>query len=202
MYKRILNFIHKHHLLYEYQFGFRQHRSTKQALIVLLDKITAALDNGDIVLGVFLNFSKAFDTIDHRILLNKIYKYGVRGIAVKWMENYLSDRQQFVLFKNVKSDYANITFGVPQRSILGPLLFLLYVNDIANVSKLLFPILFADDTNVFLSGKNIDQMTNIMNDELDSIFLWLNSNKLSLNVKKTQFMVFNLKKHITADVYK
>ena len=79
----------------------------------------------------------------------------------------------------------------PQGSILGPLLFVLYVNDIANVSKLLFPILFADDNNVFLSGKNIDQMTNIMNDELDSIFIWLNYNKLSLNVKKTQFMVFS-----------
>ena len=98
MYKRISNFIHKHDLLYEYQFGFRQHRSTNQALIVLLDKITAALDNGDIVLGVFLDFSKAFDTVYHRILLNKMYKYGVRGIAAKWMENYLSDRQQFVLF--------------------------------------------------------------------------------------------------------
>ena len=199
MYKRISNFIHKHDLLYEYQFGFRQHRSTNQALIVLLDKITAALDNGDIVLGVFLDFSKAFDTVDHRILLNKMYKYDVRGIAAKWMENYLSDRQQFVLFKNVKSGYANITCGVSQGSIMGPLLFVLCVNDIANVSKLLFPILFADDTNVFLSGKYIDQMTNIMNEELDRIFLWLNSNKLSLNVKKTQFMVFSLKKHITAN---
>ena len=79
------------------------------------------------------------------------------------------------------------------------LLFLLYVNDIANVSKLLFPILFADDTNVFFSGKNIDQMINIMNDELDRLFLWLNSNKLSLNVKKTQFVVFSLKKHITVN---
>ena len=85
MYKIISNFIHKHNLLYEYQFGFKQHRSTNQALIVLLDKITAALDNGDIVLGMFLDFSKAFDTVDHRILLNKMYKYGVRGIAAKWM---------------------------------------------------------------------------------------------------------------------
>ena len=98
MYNRISNFIHKHSLLNEYQFGFRQKRSTNQALIVLLDKITAALDKGDIVLGVFLDFSKDFDTVDHQILLNKMYKYGIRGIAFKWMESYLSNRRQFVLF--------------------------------------------------------------------------------------------------------
>ena len=193
MYNRISNFIHKHSLLNEYQFGFWQN----QALIVLLDKITAALDKGDIVLGVFLDFSKAFDTVDHQILLNKMYKYGIRGIAFKWMESYLSNRRQFVLFKDVQTEYATVTCGVPQGSIMGPLLFLLYVNDIANVSTSLYlPILFADDTNVFLTGNNIDQMIEIMNGELNNVFLGLNSNKLSLNVKKTQFMVFSLRKHI------
>ena len=183
MYNRIANFINKHSLLNEYQFGFRQKRSTNQALIVLLDKITAALDKGDIVLGVFLDFSKAFDTVDHQILLNKMYKYGIRGIAFKWMESYLSNRRQFVLFKDVQSEYATVTCGVPQGSIMGSLLFLLYVNDIANVSTSLLPILFADDTNVFLTGNNIDQMIEIMNGELNNVFLWLNSNKLSLNAR-------------------
>ena len=112
-----------------------------------------------------------------------MYKYGIRGIAFKWMERYLSNRRQFVLFKDVKSEYANVTYGVPQGSIMGPLLFLLYVNDIYNVSTSLLPILFADDTNVFLTGKNIDQMIEIINGELNKVFLWLNSNKLYLNVK-------------------
>ncbi len=128
MYNRISNFIHKHGLLNDYQFGFRQKRSTNQALIVLLDKITAALDNVDIVLWVFLDFSKAFDTVDHQILLNKMYMYGIRGIALKWIESYLSIRRKFVLFKYVKSEYAYVTRGVPHGSMMSPLLFLLYVN--------------------------------------------------------------------------
>ena len=148
------------------------------------------------MLGVFLDFSKAFDAVDHHISLNKMYKYGIRGIAFKWMESYLSNRRQFVVFKDVQSEYSTVTCGVPQGSIMGSLLFLLYVNDIANVSTSLLPILFADDTNVFLTGNNIDQMIEIMNGELNNAFLWLNSNKLSLNVKKTQFMLFSLRKHI------
>ena len=148
------------------------------------------------MLGVFLDFSKAFNTVDHQILLNKMYKYGIRGIAFKWMESFLSNRLQFVLFKDVQSEYATVTCGVPQGSIMDPLLFVLYVNDIANVSTSLLPILFADDTYVFLTGNNIDQMIEIMNGELNNVFIWLNSNNLSLNVKKPQFMVFSLRKHI------
>ena len=183
MYNRISKFIHKHSLLNEYQFGFSQKRSTNQALIVLLDKITAALDKGGI--GVFLDFSKAFDTVDHHIVLHKMYKYGIRGIVFKWMESYLSIRRQFVLFKYVKSEYANVTCGVPKGPIMGPLLFLLYVNDIANISTSLLSILFPDDTNVFLTGENIDQMIEIVNGELNKVFIWLHSNKLSLNVKNS-----------------
>ena len=102
--------------------------AASRCCLPVLDKITAAFDSGDIVLGVFLDFSKAFDTIDYQILLYKMYKYGIRGIALKWMESYLSNRRQFVLFKYVKSEYAYVTRGVPHGSMMSPLLFLLYVN--------------------------------------------------------------------------
>ena len=139
---------------------------------------------------VFLDFSKAFDTVNHKILLDKLYLYGIRGTALDWITNYLSDRKQYVVYNNTKSDEKHITCGVPQGSILGPLLFLLYVNDICNVSDILFPILFADDTNIFLNGKNTDELVQCMNCELNKVVIWLAANKLSLNIKKTHFMIF------------
>ena len=114
--------------------------------MLLTDRISNALYNGEYVLGVFLDFSKAFDTVNHEILLRKLYCYGIRGIAHDWMNSYLSHRSQYVLYEEVKSQKA-VTCGVQQGSILGPLLFLLYINDMASVSNVLFPILFADDTD-------------------------------------------------------
>ena len=141
-------------------------------------------------MGVFLDYSKAFDCINHSILLQKLHYYGIRGTALEWFRNYLSERKQFVFFDNTKSNFRNVTCGVPQGSILGPILFLIYINDIVNVSNLLSPILFADDSNVFLAGKDPNDMINIMNIELEKLLTWLKANKLSLNVKKTHFMFF------------
>ena len=142
------------------------------------------------MIGVFLDFSKAFDTVNHHILLQKLYRYGIRGSANDWFTSYLSNRKQYVSYKNIPSSYKKITCGVPQGSILGPLLFLLYINDIINVSKLLFAILFADDTNVFLNGNDIDNLICTLNRELDKLVVWLQVNKLSLNVNKTHYMIF------------
>ena len=190
MYNRLILFLDTYKLLYELQFGFRKDHSTCAALIMLIDKITSELEKGNFVLGVFLDYSKAFDCINHSILLQKLHYYGIRGIALEWFRNYLSDRKQFVYFNNTKSNYLNVTCGVPQGSILGPILFLIYINDIVHVSTLLFPILFADDSNVFYAGKDPNDMINIMNIELEKLLIWLKVNKLSLNVKKTHFMFF------------
>ena len=130
------------------------------------------LQKGECVLGVFLDFSKAFDTVNHKIVLDKLYLYGIRGTALDWITNYLSDQKQYVVYNNTKSDEKHITCGVPQGSILGPILFLLYINDICNVSDILFLILFADDnTNIFLNGKHIDELVKCMNCELNKVVI-------------------------------
>ena len=190
MYDRIMEFLTENDVLYNLQFGFRKHHSTSLTLMILYDKISKTLYEGDYVLGVFLDFSKAFDTVNHEILLRKLYSYGIRGIAHEWLKSYLDCRSQYVVFNEAKSKPMNITCGVPQGSILGPLLFLLYINDMPTVSNILFPILFADDTNVFMSEKNVDDLISSVHKEMVNVTEWLNANKLSLNVSKTYYIIF------------
>ncbi len=136
-----------------------------------------------------MDFFKAFDTVNHQILLSKLYKYGIRGIQLAWFSDYLTNRFQYVKIGNVESDLLKITCGIPQGSTLGPLLFILYVNDMPNCSKKLSFRIFADDTNIFYSSPSIDEIERVMNEEFNHILQYCIINKLSINYKKTNYML-------------
>ena len=150
--------------------------STTLALIDLHEKISSAIDRGELAVGVFLDLSKAFDTVNHSILFDKLEHYGIRGLVLKWIKSYFFNRLQFVEYNGYLSSCADIMCGVPQGSILVPLFFLLYINDIINTSTILQLMLFADDTNVFVSHKDKDCLTNILNAELNKLSLWFRAN--------------------------
>ena len=195
MYNRVISFINKHSILTNSQYGFRTKHTTHMALIDLLTKINDALIKKHHTIGIFLDLSKAFDTINHNILISKLEHYGIRGNALQWFRHYLTDRQQFVYVHSTKSSLQQLTCGVPQGSILGPLLFLLYINDITHVSTILSYIIFADDTNLLLSHPDFHELQNTTNTELAKLSNWFKANKLSLNIKKTNFMTFSRVKH-------
>ncbi len=163
IYARLINFLNKHHILYDYQFGFRKGYSCTLSLIEILDSIYEHLDNNELVLGIFLDLTKAFDTVNHSILLKKLYHYGIRGNLYNWIESYLSERTQFTVIKDTQSKKMKIKSGVPQGSVLGPLLFLIYINDIGSVNNDFKIRLFADDSNVFIFHKNISDLFKLAN---------------------------------------
>ena len=190
LHARLYDFVTQYNLIDPNQYGFRKFHSTDFAIIQLYDTIIEALSKKEHCVGVFKDLSKAFDTINHLIMTNKLENYGVHGTALSWFEDYLTNRKQYVSFQSKNSQQLNIRCGVPQGSILGPLLFILYINDIVRSSPNLKFILFADDTNILYSHKNMDVLTTTINSELDKVQLWFKCNKLSLNISKTNFMYF------------
>ena len=201
VFTQVYDYFNENKLLYKSQYGFRKLHSTELAALEFTDQIVYNLEQGKLPLAIFLDLSKAFDTIDHNILLDKLSYYGISDNALKWFKSYLRQRKQYVQYGDSKSAMSYIKTGVPQGSILGPLLFIIYMNDIAAVTKKFHFTLYADDTSLLEplctfsvdSEENFDQISKNINQELKLITDWLSLNKLSLNAKKTKMMVFHHK---------
>ena len=188
--RRLTEFLEKYKVISPTQYGFRENMSTCFALTELVDEVTASLDQKLCTMGVFIDLKKAFDTVDHQLLCKKNEFYGIRGVALNWITSYLANRSQFVYIDGIHSRLSHVSCGVPQGSVLGPKLFILYVNDLCNVSNLVKCILFADDTSLFCSDANINRLFERVSSVLASMCRWFAINKLSLNVLKTSYMLF------------
>ena len=186
MYNRLFKYLKTNEILYKKQFGFQEGHSTEHAIIQLIDQISNCFEKNHFALGIFIDLKKAFDNVHHAILIKKLKHYGIKGNNLRWFESYLENRKQYITYETTKfTTFENMTCGVPQGYMLGPLLFLLYINDLPNVSNILDPIMFADDINLFYSHHNTKEFFTTVNKELQK------SNKLSLNIKKTKYTFFH-----------
>ena len=181
--KRLSSFLSKHRILSDHQFGYRTQHSTTHAILNISDSILRNFDNKKHTVSIFLDLSKGFDCVDHKILLKKLYHYGIRGPAHDFFKSYLTNRQQITSVNGTISDWLTVLCGVPQGSVLGPLLFLLYTNDLSNASNFCIN-LFADDTCLSLCNKSLKELNTQCNIEAARVDKWFRANKLTTNAKK------------------
>ena len=197
IYDRMINFIDKNKVFSKSQFGFRKNVSTETALIHFIDFVHKGLTDKQNVGAVFMDLSKAFDVMNHDILEVKLKHYGFRGNFLNLIMNFTRNRKYFVNINGLNSEIRNVNIGVPQGSTLGPLLFLLYVNDMINCSTILHFTQFADDTTLGYRCKNLPELQNILEEESHKVTKWLSANKLILNVAKTHSMLFTFKRNVS-----
>ena len=193
VHNRLYSFLTQYNVLYDSQYGFRPKRSTIDAITEFTSELLPTLDINEKCLSVYLDLSKAFDTINHNILLKKLEYYGIRGMALEWFRSYLFQRRQYVSYLSTNSDTEIMSFGVPQGSVLGPLLFILYSNDIPRPLSYCKSILFADDTTIYLNGNNLNVLYEQVNSDLKSLTDWFRANQLSVNPTKTKYILFSKK---------
>ena len=197
LYDRMINYIEQHNILSKTQFGFRKGLSTENAIINFIDKIHIGLEKRLHTVAIFMDLSKAFDVLDHHILAKKLKHYGFKGKFLNLLIDFVSNRKYYVNVNGLKSESRIVNIGVPQGSTLGPLLFLLYINDMCNSSSLFDFNQFADDTTLTTSGSKLDELTQEINTEFAKVLDWLRANKLIINLTKTYCMLFTNKNENT-----
>ena len=195
IFDQLHNHFNLHNLYFESRYGFRKKHSTESAVLELVDR---TIKHMDVPISIFLDLSKAFNTLDHDILLDKLSYYGVKETALSLFKSYPSNRKQYVEYLNTTSNFTDIKTGVPQGSILGPLLFIIYINDFPSASTIFSLIMYADDTtlcstlNAFKPKSQNETLNGNINKELCEIDKWLKLNKLSLNTTKSKFIIFHM----------
>ena len=190
MTNRLVNFFHKFNLFNLHQFGFLKKKSTQDAILNFTEKIYDALNTKNHNLSILIDLKSAFDTVNHDLLLKKLELYGLRGPGLDWIRSYLTNRETYVALRQTPSTRHPFTIGIPQGSIIGPILFIIYINDLPNVSNRLSCTLFADDTNFNFTHENYNDMVTILNSELVKINDWTIANRLTINVDKTELLLF------------
>ena len=186
---QLKDYLNENNIIHPHQFGFQEGNSTIHPMIHMLNKISTAMNKNEYTIGVFCDLTKAFDMVPVDIMCKKLEKLGIRGSNLNWFRNYLTDRQQYVCIDSIKSTLREITLGLPQGSILGPILFLLFINDLPK-STLLYSLLFADDTTLLASGPNLVDLVSFVNLELQKVSTWFRTNKMSLHPLKTNSLSF------------
>ena len=195
IHKQLASYFDDHNLLSKTQSGFRRMHSTETAVTYFADEMVMNMDKGLVTGSVFIDLAKAFNTVDHDVLLSKLEYYGVCNQSLQWFKNYFTGRKQFVHIDSWSSEELAVTSGVPQGSILGPLLFIVYINDIPRCVKHCSVNMYADDTVLYLDGSTVHNLIFYINQDLQCLSEWLEDNNLVLIVSKTKFVLFTSQRH-------